>query len=67
MKNVQSSNSIELSHIGLVFASELVRLNKSAFQKDLDGRIRFLRMNSTRRLKLIEKTIDALSLKRNDV
>lgn len=58
---MNNSNIIELEHIALVFATTLVQLNKKHFEVDKQGRIKFLRMNAAKRLKLIDKTLSSLA------
>lgn len=53
-------NSIELNHICLVFLTDFVKQHKEVFEKDENGRMRFLKMNTTERIKLIDQTIDEL-------
>lgn len=58
---MSNPNTIELEHIALVFATEFIKLNKDKLDKDSQGRLKFLRMNATQRLKLIEDTLDKIS------
>ena len=52
--------SIEIEDIATVFASEFVRLNRDYLRKRWYDPIPFLKMNYSRRRKLVEKVLDKM-------
>lgn len=55
------NNQIELSHICLVFLTDFIKQHKEYFEPDKTGRVKFLKLNADKRIKLINETLDTLT------